>query len=520
MKTIFKKSVTLLLVLFLCSKIFANGITISNLTVLPATSQVQFDVTWENSWRSDVMQNWDAAYVFLKWKYIDGTSQTLNLSILNSVIPSGFSATVVSGGTAVLLYRSIAGSGTSTLTGVRLGILPLVASGVWDIKAFGIEMVNIPEGAFFLGDAGGSANYYRSYSVTPTLAPYFVTSNDLSLTDPLSSPTTINTSNNFPTGYNNFYCMKYEISQGGYRDFLNSLTYAQQVNHTANLPTSAVGTNALTNIAVSRPFIEIATPGLVVASPATNIPAVYGCDGNNNNVFNEAGDGEWIACNYMNWPDLAAYLVWAGMVPMTETQFEKICRGPVQPVTSEQVWGTTQVAGNQYTLTNAGFANEVINNVNTGIGIGNANYSGTYQANGNGPYRNGIFATATSNRVSSGAGYYGVMELGGNLFERVVTTANAKGLTYKAVNGSNYAYLNEQGFAYGNVYSDNWPGVNTSTGAIDGTVNAQGLMYRGGYYNSSGQEITTSYRFNVVSNSSLETFRSGILGGRGVVGFP
>ena len=41
----------------------------------------------------------------------------------------------------------------------------------------------------------------------------------------------------FPNDYNAFYCMKYELSQGGYRDFLNCLTYTQQAIHIRNTTT-------------------------------------------------------------------------------------------------------------------------------------------------------------------------------------------------------------------------------------------------------------------------------------------
>jgi formylglycine-generating enzyme required for sulfatase activity len=529
MKTIIKKCVTLLLVIFFCTKIFANGITISNLTVLPATNQVQFDITWENSWRSDVLNNWDAAWVFLKYKDLSGKYYNIYLTNLNNVFPSGFttnfipyeaSTTLFNG---ALIYRSAASSGTSLLTNVKLGIPSLYASGVWDIKAFGIEMVYIPTGPFFLGD-GVSTNSYRagfteSYptSIGEDINPNF--GGGFFGFDPIFlGGNALLYGQNRPFGFKNFYCMKYEISQGGYRDFLNTLGYNQQINHTATNPSSAIGTNALTTVVANRPFIEIAASGNAV----TKLPAVYGCDGNSNNVYDEAGDGEWLACNNLNWPDLAAYLVWAGLVPMTETQYEKACRGPLQPVAGEYAWGTTQVASNLYTLSNAAFTNELVSNASTTVG--NANYQGTNQSSGNGPLRNGIFATATSNRVTSGGSYYGVMELSGNLWERVVTTANQKGLDYTGK--LYYATLDDNGFVAPSDYngtSNFWPGtfynVNVSPyPSINGTVPALGLMLRGGSYSSPISEITISSRVqSSVVTTSTETTRSSQIGGRGII---
>src|SRR5436189_5261831 len=115
--------------------------------------------------------------------------------------------------------------------------------------------------------------------------------------------------------------MKYELSQGAYRDFLNSLNLTQQITRTGTAPTNVIGTGALVSPLIARNFIEIATPGTGTA------PAVYGLDADADNIFDETTDGEWVACNFLSWMDLAAYLDWAGLAPMTEIVFERICRG-------------------------------------------------------------------------------------------------------------------------------------------------------------------------------------------------
>ena len=57
-------------------------------------------------------------------------------------------------------------------------------------------------------------------------------------------------------------------------------------------------------------------------------------------IFNDITDGQNLPCNFLSWMDLAAYLDWAALRPMTELEFEKICRGPNPPIAGEYVWGT------------------------------------------------------------------------------------------------------------------------------------------------------------------------------------
>ena len=509
MKYLLKNFLLLTMVLIFANKSFSNGIKITNVIVLPNTNQIQFDVSWENSWRSDVLQNWDAAYIFMKYKNISGLWTPLLFSISNNSVPTGFNILIPPINfnnstfyTGAFLYRSVSGSGTSNISGVKIGMPPNISTGVFDIKVFGIEMVYVPGGAYFLGDRNSSANSFRDL-FTPT-DPYYVQDNTcLNLIDPIIPQTSIGFTN-FPTGYNSFYCMKYETSQGAYRDFLNTLGYTAQINRTAFAPNSAVGTKALTNSTTGRSYIEVATPG----NAANNTAAIYGCDAFNNNVFDEINDGEYVVCNYLNWPDLAAYLAWAGLVPMTELQFEKICRGPVQPTTGEFAWGNTLIATSPYNIVNNANDNEGISNASTTNG--NANYAAT--STGNVPFRNGIFATATSNRITSGGSYYGVMEMSGSVWERVVTTANAEGRSYSG--GSTPLFLY---FTTGNAYTisyDNWPGYNT--GSIDGTVPAFGLMYRGGSNSFPATELRVSNRTAPYVITLPDVIRYVDQGGRGV----
>jgi hypothetical protein len=145
-----------------------------------------------------------------------------------------------------------------------------------------------------------------------------------------------------------------------------------------------------------------------------------------------------------------AYLDWSGLRPMTEFEYEKAARGPVAPVAGEFAWGTTDVALLSYQAATPGtgsLSNDGLPNEGPA-----ANYN---EAGGNawvrptmltlpgggpilGPARVGMFAKPTYNpptppRIQSGAGYYGVMDLTGNVWELVAkwsfpTTASAAAL--------------------------------------------------------------------------------------------
>src|SRR5690606_31578628 len=103
-----------------------------------------------------------------------------------------------------------------------------------------------------------------------------------------------------------------------------------------------------------RNGIRITTPG------AADVGAIYGCDYNNNGTYDEAGDGQNITCNFLNWKDLLAYLDWAALRPMTELEYEKICRGAEPAVDDEFAWANDDVVlATSTAVNNAGENNEV-----------------------------------------------------------------------------------------------------------------------------------------------------------------
>jgi formylglycine-generating enzyme required for sulfatase activity len=482
-----KKTLTHLILFLLPVLSFGNGITISNLSTNYNSStgicKAVFDLNWENSWRTNAINNWDAAWVFFKYKEA-GVWKHLNLSGVDITLPNGYTYTVPADNKGIFIYRSAAGTGNASLSACEVGVQPKM--GTYDIKAFGIEMVYIPSGAFYVGDGSSSSDHrYRSGG---TGNPYYVQSGNgynismgntysYELHDPWNNGTF---SYGYPTGYDAMYCMKYEVTQGAYRDFLNCLSYQQQVNRTIAAPSSSTGTNAFT--ANTRQTIEIATSG---SSPST--PAVYGNDANGNNTYNETDDGEWVPITYVNWQDLCAYLDWCALRPMTELEFEKICRGTNNASPGEYAWGTNTVDTTVFTFSNYNKASEIISN---SVSLGSANFDirNYNTAQGAfiqlGPLRSGVFATASSGRSSSGGSYYGVMEMSGNIYELTVSTANLAGRSYTGITGNGELNLN------GEADVDHWPGIggNSDPDSASGVYNGVGVTQgagigsRGGTY--------------------------------------
>src|SRR5438552_375844 len=70
------KVLILLLMLFnvlIAPKAFSNNLTISGVSysyIAVGNGTVTFTLTWQNSWRNSVYnsKNWDAAWVFVKWR--------------------------------------------------------------------------------------------------------------------------------------------------------------------------------------------------------------------------------------------------------------------------------------------------------------------------------------------------------------------------------------------------------------------------------------------------------------------
>jgi len=491
----------------------ANNVVVTN-TDLKApgsgTVKVEFDLSWDNSWRDGV--NYDACWVFVKYSIDSGTNWSHATLAASGTNPAGFTAgsgtsldiVVPSDKKGTFIQRSAAGTGTVANTDVQL---------VWDfeedgisasksarVKVFAIEMVYVPQGAFYVGDGTTTSIQGQFEEGKFTNALQITSEGELTLggggagslgnnngtgmaaADDFNDGTSKTLPAAFPKGYGAFYLMKTEISQRQYCDFLNTLTATQQGNrHYGPLYFNS-----------SRNFIK----------KTGGNSAFFGCDANNNagaatnasmSLLNQTNDGEWVACNYLSWMDGTAYADWAGLRPMTELEFEKACRGSLSTVPDEYAWGNTTLESATTALTGQNTASETPNQ-------GNCNYA---SCSPDGPYRCGSYADASSSRQNAGAGYYGGLDMSGSLWERTVAVGNATGRGFTGTHGDGNLS------ASGNANETTWPGL--SGGEITG---ATGAGYRGGNWINAVVSARVSDRYFAAYVFAGRDISGGWRGGR------
>jgi len=235
-------------------------------------SSVTFDLAWDHSWRAawDVtaeqhggagtlkLESWDAAWVFVKFRKPgdDGWSHaTLSTSAADHSVPTGAALDVGPSdddkrGVGVFVYRAKAGSGANHFKGVKLRWLHKAdgvdAPGAVKLKVFAIQMVYVPQGAFWAGD-GSTTVVAGQFSAGDSADPYRVESEDAITLGGQSRKNLLNRDGigvrraedftsggtktlpaRFPKGYAAFYCMRHEITEGQYLEFLNTVGSERQ----------------------------------------------------------------------------------------------------------------------------------------------------------------------------------------------------------------------------------------------------------------------------------------------------
>jgi formylglycine-generating enzyme required for sulfatase activity len=270
----------------------------------------------------------------------------------------------------------------------------------------------------------------------------------------------------YPKGFGGFYIMKGEISQGQWVAFFNTLDATQKATRDITSATNG-GKN---------------TDGL---SLRNNVSWLSG----NATLPGGAANYSSVAMGYLSWGDLAAYLDWAGLRPMSELEFEKASRGPSAAVSGEYAWGSTSITG-ATSITNGGTSSE----------RGQAGSNITYNFAGGvpGPTRVGSFGSGgVTSRVGTGTSYYGAFDLSGNVWERPITVGNLTGRSFQGTShGDGNLGTN------GEANQSSWP-----------SISATGAGFRGGNWNNIASIASLSdriYAANVFGN------RGNDCGGRGV----
>ena len=398
---------------------------ISNVAVKPSgeagIGTITFDLAWDWSWRAAwevdaaqtggkeklKLENWDAAWVFVKYRLPGGPWRHAMLAAeaAKHTVPAGAALEVGKSndgkkGVGVFIHRAAAGQGPNDWKGVTLRwLLPAGAdadeggasefemhattdkpaeAAAFDpakaeVKVLALEMVYVPPCAFWLGD-GTTNTVAGQFTAGPGHAPFrveseqaiklggdtaeYLNSHDAVGMDPSNmddfnrdQPATLPTA--FPKGYAAFYCMKVEVTMAMYVEYLNMQPYARQAVSVTAKPSMPAGT-----VAMEDPTRAHHSPrtGVLIQAPGTPdamVPLQF-----TRETFVVSGTVTkpgtaavfkttmpFVPCHYIPYQGAPGFAAWSGLRPMTELEYEKACRGPVKPVADEFPWGTTGITG-------------------------------------------------------------------------------------------------------------------------------------------------------------------------------
>lgn len=515
-------------------QVYANDIQIQNLKLVgnipdEGLGILQFDLSWENSWRTNNLNdagitNWDAAWVFIKFRetsdqasawshlylsnnaadYSTGTWQgsgpgpaliepALADPRLNSAdnLLTPFSPAVNGNPigqnpvVGAFVYRQNTGSGRFDVKDLRFAFDPvengLDSSKLYDFQVFAIEMVFVPEGSFFAGSGGTETGRFKD---GPTNNPFLIDAawnaanaeggrRIANVTGQLWGSSTSGSSTIGPTSATTPLADSWPTGFNAFYMMKYPITQQQYVDflNTLSFTQQNERINGSPADAAGTFTRDEFRNRIKIDTPGINPgkPAVY------------ATEKPFVANNWIIWQDGAAYMDWAGLRPFTELEYEKAARGFADPVANEFAWGTTNITF-ATGISDAGLATETASNTGANA-VGN---SGT-----GGPLRVGAFATETSTREQAGASYWGIMELSDNLLDRIVTIGNATGRAFTGLHGDGLLS------AAGNATVANWPGL--VSGQVTGFT---GSGFRGGGWDF-GSNLFTTFR---VSDRSFTSF--------------
>jgi len=432
-----KKLITALLFTVVYSAISASGIEVSQVEYVQSDDPafiraINLTLSWKNSWKNK--RNHDAAWVFFKFVRKTGGYQQAYLSpdtgrqlwkgqttmpdadIVVSPDGVGMMVQPKSEYRGDLTYRLSITLDTAKLNTRYVNFLNSV-----DLEAFAIEMVYIPPGQYTLGDPDPAALAYGAFyqsddegkvdglftiqnekeaiAVGPNQGSLYYQVKNKAYQGDQQGPIPAA----FPKGVEGFYIMKYEVLQGDYANFLNTLpSHVASVRYTGGSPdyTASGG-----SIALKDGRFEAQRP-------------------NQRMVF-------W------HWQDMMAYTDWAGLRPYTEFEYTKAARGPGKPKRHEMPWNTDN-------------DDKLLRRIEVK----------THMMNMPEGYDESMLNE--SNRPTFGASYYWVMDLAGSMWEKVITVGDSVGRSFTGQHGDgNIDYYglanvadwpNEYGESYGYGY--------------------------------------------------------------------
>jgi len=229
------------------------------------------------------------------------------------------------------------------------------------VKVFAISMVRVPSGSYVYNAGGIGGTDWNNIAGPKTV--------DSALSDDLPSGAPVG----WPNGYNGFYMGRYELTQGQYADFLNTIPSAQAA--TRYEPTVAYGHN-MTNAGVYPNKYAAVDPNA--------------------------------AKNYLSYADAWSYFSWSGLRPPTEMEFEKAGRDISGGSDARTYpWGNTAPDLVTYTPPNeTGTCIKRYLNYNNTAGCTKVLDVGRYMSGD-------VYRTA----AETGASPWGIADLAGNVWE-------------------------------------------------------------------------------------------------------
>ncbi len=379
-----------------------------------------FNIQWQNSWFNE--RNHDAAWIFFKSLKPDGGYHHINIAPSGHTVVATFSDKPVQlafdvpkDGMGLFVHASERFRGDVSAT-LQVALEPSQFEALDNRSAnfsvYGVEMVHIPQGAFQLGDPNQLdaefGVFYKpkgdaSFGGTVTLSsePQILEvrpSGDLyyQAGEHFEGDQQGTIGASFPKGVAGFYVMKYELNEGLYADFLNSLTSEQASGRIINKESGYRERGG----------------SLVKKDNGTN-PQTW------------VSQKPQQPLKFASWDDTMALADWAGLRPMTEFEFTKASRGSRPAQSMEYPWGTEAKQRVQRFPHNQGEMHMLNGWVEAELDHGNKAF----------------FA----------ASHYWVFDLAGSLWERVVSVGHPQGRAFQGSHGDGVLGTD------GNASNADWP---------------------------------------------------------------
>ena len=393
-------------------------------------------VSWKNTWRNK--KNHDAVWLFFKLKKENetrsqrhGVLRKNSFRFVHNYLDNGVNPSFWMPDDAIGLmifpdkeYRGEVSWRVQVDLDVPK-IRNLSTEGLTYTYVHAVEMVFIPQGAFYLGEpeAKETAAFYEygtnnHYRVTSENSIPVGTQNGNLFYDNQNQPEYKGDAKGiipqeFPKGFDAFYVMKYELTQGLYADFLNSIS-AYWTTNRANFG------GKFYNKQRGSIYLEDS----IYKTTSRNRPA-----------------------SFLSFEDSIAWTDWAGLRPMTELEFEKAARGTEKPIAKDFPWGTNS----------------------------NAKFSRYFDGNSDLVWQKPLDEKdlSDSNLELYGASFYWVLDLNKGLWERCITVGSERGRQFKGTHGDG-------------VLRDGYIGVASNDDWANGMDGKGGIGYRGGGFYISG----------------------------------